>query len=271
MKLKKINNVKITPLKVPKVDICDIKGRHYFEQLTPNALLLARKNSGKTTVLYHIIKNCANRNTKVYIFCSTIYGDPSYKVIIDFMKRKGIEHFLFTEIEEGKVNHVNDIVDKFRKKLEEEGKGEKKKPEKKPKFITFGGEDDDDEKEKEYKPRKIAPNYIFLFDDISNQLRNSDIAFLLKMHRHFSIMNLISTQSTFDITPSAWDQIDTVLLWKHISDDKLDIIRKKLAMPTPLNEFEAIYHDAVAGDHNFLYIDKNRVQYRKNFCEKYEL
>jgi hypothetical protein len=272
IEFKKINNVKIKPLKIPKINVCDIRGKDYFENLFPNVLLLARKNSGKTTVLYHILKNCTNKKTKVFLFCSTIYKDPSYDVILKMFEKRHIEYEAFTDIQEGKVDHLERIVNKLKEKDEAPEEKDEDIP-KKPdiKFLMFGGEEDEEKKHREYVPKKLCPSYIFLFDDISEDLRSPSVAYLMKKNRHLGIMNLISTQSYKDITPPAWRQIDFALLYKNIEPKAIEDIKDKLNLPTPINVFETIYEQAVSGDHSFLYIDKNKVEYRQNFCNKFEI
>lgn len=263
----KINNIKIKPLKVPQIDVTKIKGCKFFESLHPNVLLVARKNSGKTTVLYHILKNCANKLTKVIIFCSTVFKDPSYKLITEMFDKREIKYECFTEIVDGKINNIKKVIDEMNignddKKEEKEDKKSKKLD--RLKFLFC--DSDSEEEEKVYVPKKIAPKYIFIYDDISEDLRSPEIAFLLKKNRHFGIMNIISTQSYKDITPSAWKQIDYSLLFKNIDDKAIEEIRNKLTLPTPENIFLKLYHDATDENYNFLYVDKNKVKYRKNFC-----
>jgi hypothetical protein len=266
IKLKKINEVTIKPLKIPRINLCDIKGKDYFENLYPNVLLLARKNSGKTTVLFHILKNCTNRKTKVFIFCSTVYKDASYDEILKMLAKKNVDVEVFTEIQEGKVDHLTEIVNKLKDKPDKESE-EEAKP-KKLNYLMFGG---NDKEIKEYIPKKLCPNYIFLFDDISDDLRNPSVAYLMKKNRHLGAMCLISSQSYKDITPSAWRQTDIALLYKHLETKTIEDIKEKLSLPTPISLFEKVYEEAVSGDHSFLYIDKNKVEYRKNFCEKFEI
>lgn len=266
LKSKKINDVKITALDVPKIDIERIKGKDYFTNITPNLLLLARKNTGKTTVIYHILKNCINKHTKVFIFCSTVYKDPSYDVILKMFVQKEIPFEIFTDVIEGKVNHLDNIVNELKKN---EGTpmtifGNDIGEEKKIKFIMFGGEE---KKPIIRKPKKLTPKYVFLFDDISEDLRSPSIAYLLKKNRHLGVMNIISTQSYKDITPSAWSQIDYSLLFKNLNEKTIEDIRIKLGLDTPELVFDEIYKFAVEGDHNFLYVDKNKLEYRQNFSD----
>lgn len=272
MIVRKINDIEVKPLNIKKVDPETIKGKDYFPTLAPNILLLARKNSGKSTVVHEILKGCVNKRTKVYFFCSTVYKDPSYLEIMKMLDKKNVEYEAFTEIIEDKVNHLENIVNKMKKESDNsifDDENDKNQVGGAPNisFIMFGGKA---ENKKPPKPKKVTPKFVFVFDDISEDLRNPSVAFLLKKNRHFGIMNIISTQSLKDLSPSAFRQIDFALLFKNLDAKSLSEIHAKLVLPTPLQTFYAIYQFATEGNHNFLYIDK-APSYRQNFCNMIEL
>lgn len=267
IKAKRINNVKIMPLEIPRVDPECIKGKEFFEDLTPNVLLVARKNSGKTTVLYHILRNCVNKRTKVFIFCSTVYKDPSYQLIVKMLSKRGVDVELFTDVREGKQNYLDEMVEEF-KKMEEGGNIFDEKEREKDediKFLMFGGKQ---KKIKPKEPKKKTPKYAFIFDDISEDLRSPSIAYLMKKNRHFGIMNIISTQSYKDITPPAWSQIDFALLYPGLDLKTVSNIRTKMGLSVEDDELEQLYTYATEEKYNFLYIDKQKGTFRHNFCEK---
>jgi hypothetical protein len=59
-------------------------------------------------------------------------------------------------------------------------------------------------KKKEYKPKKIAPKHCFIFDDISQELKNSGLLSLCKKSRHFKASVFLSSHSmsmTFNHRP----------------------------------------------------------------------
>ena len=49
------------------------------------------------------------------------------------------------------------------------------------------------EEKPERKTKKIVPEYIFVFDDMSDELQNKNIATLLKKHRHFKTKIICSS------------------------------------------------------------------------------
>jgi hypothetical protein len=99
IKTTKLNNIKVVPLEVPKFDITNTKGYEYFKNPYSNVFLCARKKSGKTSVIYNIIKHMINKKTKVIIFSSSYNRDPTYiKMIEDLRKNKykvdAFDHFI---------------------------------------------------------------------------------------------------------------------------------------------------------------------------------
>jgi hypothetical protein len=77
-----------------------------------------------------------------------------------------------------------------------------KQKEKKPKqkLIIF---DNEKKKKKVYKLKKLSPEFIFVFDNLSDKLQNKYISALLKQNRHYKAKVIISSQYYNDITKQA--------------------------------------------------------------------
>ena len=104
-----------------------------FDIVSPNIALIAKKKSGKSNLLYHILKNVVGKNTKFHIFCSSAYTDPVYKDMIKHFRNKGNSidvNIGLYEQEEGKRRKKSNILDKLLKKLEKENKKESNKKDK---------------------------------------------------------------------------------------------------------------------------------------------
>jgi|688.fasta_scaffold60564_3 hypothetical protein len=264
--IKKINNEIVKPLKLPKIDENKIKGCNLFPNIYSNIFLLAKKMSGKTTVINKILKCSLNKLSKVYIFCSTVYKDSSYIEIIKMLDRKGIEHHEFTSIIENGVNNLENIIID----LQNHEKMEIEEPKPKIKFIKCDSSSDEED-EYEYKPKKIAPEVIFLFDDISNELHLPIISTVLKKNRHYKSKCIISSQYMNDLKPASIQQLDYVLIFGGQPTEKLNILHKQIDLSSPLNIFLEIYHNATSEKYNFLYVDVRKEKYRKNFNIEYNL
>ena len=91
MSITKINNFVVQP--VPLLGGADnrpIKGSALFSEIYANIFAVARKNSGKSSVIYNIIKHCSERDTKVLAFCSTIHKDNAWLQIANLCNKKNI-------------------------------------------------------------------------------------------------------------------------------------------------------------------------------------
>ncbi len=81
METKEINNKKIKPVVHLVLEQNEILGYVYFPTLYLNIYICSRRRSGKTTLIYNILKHCVNKRSNVVFFCSTIHRDSTYKLI----------------------------------------------------------------------------------------------------------------------------------------------------------------------------------------------
>ena len=268
----KINDIKVKKLPTQQIDHSQIKGFDLIPELYANIFICAHKKSGKTTVLFNIIKNCASKDTKIVFFVSTFYKDDSYKEIRKYLEKKNIEFDSYTEIKEDKIDHLKTLIDELQADYVEDEKSDSEKEEKYKPLILHFGEDDKEItfKIRKYKPKKIAPQIIIVFDDMSAEIRNNpSIKKLLKQNRHYKIKVIISSQYVNDLLPESRSQIDVWLLFAGHNIEKLKEIYNASDPIIPFEKFVELYEDATKEKHNFFYIDKNNCQYRKNFSHLY--
>jgi len=132
-----------------KVDAIDIKNKPkgdpvFFKTKYSNCCLVSKKRSGKTNMIYHIMRNIVGQNTDIYIFCSTARRDKTWIQMIEELKKKGnnvvVYDGLYDTVMNGKrrttVNNLKQLMDTFK---EEEGEEENKKEKKKKKDKQEGG------------------------------------------------------------------------------------------------------------------------------------
>lgn len=293
IKAKKINNIEIELLNIKKIKPNEIQGYDYLNEIYSNVFLCARKKSGKTTCIYNLLKNCIGKyidgeKTKIIFFVGTLNKDDSYKEIFKYLDDNDYEYEKYTSL---KDDNGNDILDEFIKNedrllLEMELQKEKEKLDKlkkkdkntqktyidpELKYSIKMVKNDDDEikiKIKKKRPKKIAPKYIIIFDDLSNEIRNNQfVRKLVKENRHFKSKVFISSQSIYDLYPDAREMIDVFILFKNIEEKKLKDIYDKIQCDLNEKTFMTLYNNAT-GDKNkrdFFYIDTNNCKYRKNF------
>ncbi len=257
--LKQINNQRVNPIQLPLHDVHKIRGHELFEEPYANIFLLAKKKSGKTNTIFKILKASTGRNTKIIIFSSTVSKDPNWIHIQKFFKNKKTSIQQFTSIKEDRVNHIQEILKNFQDEIVDS-------KEEKPKLELFSFEELTDNPKKE---NKLAPEYIFVFDDIGNELQDKFVSQLLKTNRHYKSKVIISSQYLNDLTPQSRKQIDYMLLFKGQPVDKLKTIHEDLDLATEFNVFLTLYNNATLEKFCFLYIDCRNEKYRNCFDKEY--
>lgn len=293
-----LNRIKVKPLLDggSTLDEKMIRGGKFFATPYNCTFLCAKRQSGKTSVLGEIIFKTSNKKTKFHIFCPTTQVDNTWKLILEKLERNGNEVNVYSSIVDGKgknaVDNLKSIVASLSKEDEEEepatvGTGvviEAAMP-RQPKPTTklfFGGCDECEndvkavcelkkeeivapEKQKKGKT-KIAPEHIFIFDDISEELKSPSLVSLLKKSRHFKAACYISSQWPLDLLPQQLKQLDYCLVFKGINEEKLGHVHKMLDLSMDFEKFHELYNWATStGRWDFLYIDSRRQKYRKNF------
>src|SRR5690349_16484065 len=87
--IKRINEEKVEPVPVP-IDTRKVKGADLCSECYCNICMIAPTNSGKTTVLYKMLKEMAGKETKIICFVSTMFNDPLWLEIKKHFDKKGI-------------------------------------------------------------------------------------------------------------------------------------------------------------------------------------
>lgn len=132
--------------------------------------------------------------------------------------------------------------------------------------------DDDDEGEpKKRKSSKIAPDYIIVFDDLGNELRNPLVNQLLKTNRHYKAKVILSSQYVNNLSPESRNQIDYWILFGGHKEDKLEVIYNDSDIYIPFNLFMKLYGHATDKKYGFLYVDKNEGIFREGFDMQYKI
>jgi hypothetical protein len=255
---KKINDIKIQTIKVPKIDEKNIVGYDMFPEIYGNIFISAKKMSGKSTVIYNIIKNCADKNSVVVVFCNTYRNDANWITIRKYLDDKKIPNLFYDSIHDGAVNNLSNLVNLMSAEDEPE---DEKEPES---CLSFN------EKEiriKVRKPKKISQKYLIIMDDISSELKDPNVSILLKQNRHYKSKVIISSQYINDIAPQCRRQMQYYLLFSGINEQKLEELFDNADLNIDFEQFVYLYKLATAGQYNFFYIGTNG-DYRRNFNEK---
>jgi hypothetical protein len=302
--VEKVNDIKVKPLKTSIVETRPYKGFQMFREGLPNVMCCAKKKSGKTQTICNIIKHCADIDTQIVVISSTVNKDPAWSAMKKWCKDHNIGFEGLTEIRSIVNGRKADFLEQFSKEImtgeEEELSSEEE--EEVPHCSRFADQGMDEPPSPEYseeeeepriltgtvpsinrirfsKPQGsikqqkpyITPAYIVVIDDLSNELRIPSIQAFLKKNRHGKAMTITSSQYLNDWLPMALKNIDVFLLWKGLSIDKLEKIKKDSDLSIPIEIFEQIYKKATEAPFHFLYVNARDDEYRWNFDKRFNI
>lgn len=269
IKYKQINNstVSAIPQIGTGIDNRPIKGFNLFPEIYANVFLCAKKKSGKTSVIYKIIKSCATKDTHIIAFVSTLHKDSSWLSIKKYCEAKGINFTGYTSIMDGKADKLNELVDDLQNMVPKEDDKDSEPNPKQRSLLLCDSDSEEDEKPKK-KSKYRSPEYIIILDDLSTELKSKSLVSLLKKNRHFKSLVVVSSQYMNDLLPESRKQLDYFLIFKGQSLEKLKVIYTDADLSIPFEEFVAMYEDATKEPYSFLYIDSRDDSYRKCFSHK---
>ncbi len=259
------------------VDKRPVKGRDIFPEIYANIFLCARKKSGKSCVIYHTIKNCATTETRVIAFVSSLKRDKTWPAIEELCNQMKVRFTSFTSIYDAETKE--DILDSIVKELEstselEEAVEEEEESEHRPASSLIMQYDEDpyteEKKKKKKRPKEKAPKIIFVFDDLSTEIKAPSLTALMKKNRHFKSKIIIASQYWNDMDLQARKQIDYVLLFQGLSKSltKLSDIYKNCDLSIPFELFVNLYRFCTAERFHFMWIDVINSAFRKDFSHK---
>jgi hypothetical protein len=183
-------------------------------------------------------------------------------------KKRNINYEKFVHFIEEKENILEDIINSL--KNEKSDNSENEIVEKK-KICLFENENENENgirKKKEKKIKKLYPEFIFLFDDLGSDLRNKAIDILCKTNRHLKSKVILCGHTLNDLNPGCRKQLDFVLLFKCLTNEKLETLRNDIDLSIPEDEFKQAYEYSTTEPFNFLYISTKDDELRKNFNMK---
>jgi hypothetical protein len=262
-----LNNKAEDVKKIPgiKKDEYPPLGEEYLPFIYGTTLLIAATGTGKTTALFHMLKNCVGPYTEVILFVGTLYLDKSYEAIVSWLKKNKILYILETTLKgPGKTDQLSALIKYLElenpsdiwdylscpvdpvpeKKTKEPGPSKIPKP--KPRncldnSIPLPKKQVDPEIELEIleSPEDYQididgeiysyPKYIFIIDDLPEEIRKFEsVPTLSKKLRHFMAKLFICVQDVIDIQPSLYTQTEVVLAFSNIPHDKKNPRLQKL-------------------------------------------
>lgn len=290
---RKVNSQKVKPMAIHKnktVDPDKIQGYDLFPENPPysNIFISAMKFSGKTNLVYHVLKNCTNKNTTVIFISTTVNNDDSCDYMFKQLEKRGVNVLKYESMtaQDGS-NVLETFMDTLKEKAKEEKEEqeqrelEKKDKRSKPvippvmKYISIpvsaenDDDGDDDNKKKSRKPHKIAPEYFIVLDDSASDLKNKHLNMLITTNRHYKCSVIVSSQYYNHLSKPARGNVDYLILFKNMPLDKLKFIHEDSNMSIDFDTFLDMYIDATSAPYSFLWFDRKRGTFRQNFDQEY--
>lgn len=262
IKTKRINNEIVKPIPISGGAKIPALGSDLFEEPYANIFITAKKNTGKSTVIYNILKKCAGHDTNIIMFASTLNKDKNLIAIKEYSEKHCMSFSGYTSIIENGQNHLEELILSLQIPIEEsDSESEDEMP-----FIRNGfGKLQHKQRRKPRPPKYIVPEYILIFDDMSSELKAKTLETLLKNMRHFNMKVIISSQYLLDIPPASRRQLDYWLVFAGMSEEKLEMIHRDADIGIDFDKFDELYHYATKERRSFLYIDQVNQTFRKNF------
>lgn len=270
----------------------DILPRHEF-----TIGLIAPKGSGKTTVLIRLLDFYRGFFHRIVIFSPTVKNDEKWDWVKTqklLAKNTALDLFI-REIKnkKSKAEKISGVV--------ERGATNDDEVKELNKYLTpddFDGRvgeefflNDYDESTlvevmqeqdklidtlKNYgKTKHLAHRLLIIFDDLVGSSlfsgrKNNPFKKLNTNHRHYSCSIIEVTQAYKEIPRTVRTQFSCMIIFEIPNDTELDCIREENGCGYHKNAWYEIYRYAVAGDHDFLYINNQkplRMRMMKNFKE----
>ena len=135
IRLEQINDVVVKPIATAtNTDKRPVRGYELIPEPFASIFLCAKKKSGKTNVVYKILKNCIGKNTIVIVFASTFNKDENWIEIKKWMKKNNINFTGHTSMFDDNtgadqlVELVKFLSEEAQRKEEERDVGPIKKP-----------------------------------------------------------------------------------------------------------------------------------------------
>jgi hypothetical protein len=211
------------------------KGSELFPIKYANVFLLAKKKSGKTLLLANILQRLVHKNMIVIIIASKHNLDSNYKYIKAWLEKKKIPVYAHTALIEDDENILETYLDEL-------------------------------DNQNEMYDSDVE--YVFILDDMSKELRNKQISRLLKSNRHAKAWVFLLSQFLTDMNNDARKQLNYILLFGGLPEEKLKTIHEELDLAMDFDKFYCLYKEATSVKYNFLYVDIDNERFRINMDQE---
>lgn len=280
----KDNIRKIKPVRIREErNKLPIKGKELVSELLPRVGMIAGTNSGKTTVLNHIIRNCIDERTSLFVICSTVHIDKVWQEIFRYCDRKKIPYEKLESMVDDKTgeNALRVLLDELEvEQIEEEeekvDKSQVKPPERMGMGTVIVKTEETERKEKEKRQKKKVyqdrvPKFMVVLDDIDSSTlrRNGTIYDCLKKCRKHGIALYLISQSVKDFEPRAKAQLTDLYIWKGFNVDYMKSVYEMMTgldrQEVPFESFYKAFQMITKPKYSFMNVNLPTGLIRQNF------
>lgn len=262
-----------------------LKGSELIDQQYCNVFLAAVTKSGKTVTISHVLRNVIDKRTRVVIFAHTADIDKTYVHLIKWLKKHNIDHVVYKNLVDGKVNNLQNelnLIEQKHSKEKEKDDDDEDSPSKQTnvmgvtvpnsiyqawtnedikKFMAKQNEQQKpkEKKEKENKYKDRVPENVFILDDLSKRsLRSSDLVNLLKESRHYKLRVFISSQGILHLQPDAMSNLYEIWLYKGFSRRQIFQLAERINTSLSAEQLYNLYKTITS--HKYQFMNMNLIE-----------
>ncbi|HVT62681.1 MAG TPA: hypothetical protein VHD33_04250, partial [Legionellaceae bacterium] len=108
-----INGHRVKAIPLPHLDTRPVRGEEICSKPYGPVFAVAKRESGKTSAIFHILKHCTSPKTHVIIFCSTLFNDDNWIQIRKWLEKRGNEVEAYTSTFEDGQDQIKNLVDRL--------------------------------------------------------------------------------------------------------------------------------------------------------------
>lgn len=227
-----VNTYKLTerPFEIPEEQIKTtfVPNKQQMGVRFPNILISAPKNSGKTTILFNMVKNFLidmNNRVKIIIFSPSLEKDKALITLVNYLINNQIPfmtkpYIVETLLDGSKINHLEKLNH----------------------YLNVRNDE--------------SQELLIIYDDLTDaDLRKAELFSLIRRNRHVRTTNIICSQSLKSVRPDVIQNIDIFLLMHGLNSISILSLAQKINITLSKEDFLELYKRVTKEKYSFLWLD----------------
>ena len=236
------------------------------------ASLYAKRRSGKTFLIWQLMKALVKKHTEIYIFAPTVNLDKTWKEITKWLDTKGVNYHTYIDLNDDEGGDIiSDLLTQWAIPPEPEEDSDTDSDDEDEDELnisyneTLGSVSNKPKKKKKKKKPPPEPDRWVIIDDMSEHLKRRSIHKLFYNGRHFRTKILTSCHDIKKQSPDMIANSVYSFLFKKLPKERIEHIRDKLDLDITDTKFADMYAEASKRDYGFLLVDSDRDKYYNGF------